>query len=176
MAASKADFTLTFRRLCDAAEDPGADRGVRDLFIDPTAYDDWADRWRARLGRETEAAPTRRAAMRAVNPAFIARNHRVEEAIAAAIERATTPRSRRSAACSRALTTTSRSSRHTRTRRPSIRGRTGPFAEPDPIGAVLEEGSDTSEPLPFSPWCTDSNERYTCSSSIGAPPLSWWAD
>ena len=86
MAASKADLTLTFRRLCDAAEDPGSDRGVRDLFIDPTAYDDWADRWRERLGRETEAAPTRRSAMRAVNPAFIPRNHRVEEAIAAAIE------------------------------------------------------------------------------------------
>ncbi len=86
MAASKADFTLTFRRLCDAAEDPGAERGVRDLFIDPTAFDDWAERWRSRLSRETDAAPTRRAAMRAVNPAFIARNHRVEDAIGAAIE------------------------------------------------------------------------------------------
>ncbi len=86
MAASKADFTLTFRRLCDAADDAAHDRGVRDLFIDPTAFDDWAERWRSRLGRETQAAPTRRAAMRAANPAFIARNHRVEEAIGAAIE------------------------------------------------------------------------------------------
>ena len=86
MAASKADFTLTFRRLCDAAAGPEQDRGVRDLFIDPTAFDDWAERWRSRLGRETEAAPTRRAAMRAVNPAYIARNHRVEDAIASAIE------------------------------------------------------------------------------------------
>ena len=86
MAASKADFTLAFRRLSDAAEDPGDDRGVRDLFIDPTAFDDWAERWRTRLGRETEAAPTRRAAMRAVNPAYIARNHRVEAAIGAAVE------------------------------------------------------------------------------------------
>ena len=32
MAAGKADFTLTFRRLCDAAQDPAHDRGVRDLF------------------------------------------------------------------------------------------------------------------------------------------------
>ncbi len=87
MAASKADFTLTFRGLCDAAEDRARDRDVRDLFIDPTSYDDWADRWRSRLAREIEAAPTRRAAMRAVNPAFIPRNHRVEDAIAAAIER-----------------------------------------------------------------------------------------
>ncbi len=87
MAASKADFTLTFRRLCDAAEDRERDRDVRDLFIDPTSYDDWADRWRSRLAREIETASTRRAAMRAVNPAFIPRNHRVEDAIAAAIER-----------------------------------------------------------------------------------------
>ena len=86
MAAGKADFTLTFRRLCDAADDPARDRDVRDLFIDPTAYDGWAERWRARLGRETEAAPRRRATMRAVNPAYVPRNHRVEEAIGAAVE------------------------------------------------------------------------------------------
>ena len=86
MAASKADFTLTFRRLCEAVDDPARDRDVRDLFIDPTAFDDWADRWRSRLGREIEAAPTRRAAMRSVNPAYVPRNHRVEDAIWAAVE------------------------------------------------------------------------------------------
>ncbi|WP_237480565.1 protein adenylyltransferase SelO [Lichenibacterium dinghuense] len=85
MAAGKADFTLTFRRLCDAAADPERDREVRDLFIDPTAYDDWAGRWRDRLGGEAMDGAARRAAMRAANPAFIPRNHRVEEAIAAAV-------------------------------------------------------------------------------------------
>ncbi len=85
MALGKADFTLTFRRLCDAAAGPEGDGAVRDLFIDPTAYDDWAARWRARLATETLGAGARRAAMRAVNPAFIPRNHRVEEAIAAAV-------------------------------------------------------------------------------------------
>ncbi len=85
MAAVKADFTLTFRRLCDAAADPARDRDVRDLFIDPTAYDDWAERWRSRLGDEPRDGSERRAAMRAVNPAYVPRNHRIEEAIAAAV-------------------------------------------------------------------------------------------
>ena len=83
MAANSADFTLTFRSLCDAAADPDADRGVRDLFLDPTAYDSWAVRWRQRLSGDPAA---RRAAMRAVNPAYIPRNHRVEAALSAAIQ------------------------------------------------------------------------------------------
>ncbi|RYB04699.1 protein adenylyltransferase SelO [Lichenibacterium ramalinae] len=87
MAAGRADFTLTFRRLGDAAADPARDQDVRDLFIDPTAYDGWAGSWRARLADEPGEGEARRAAMRAVNPALVPRNHRVEEAIAAAIER-----------------------------------------------------------------------------------------
>src|SRR5215212_6951296 len=39
MAENQADFTLTFRRLCDAAAGPDHDGAVRDLFVDPTAYD-----------------------------------------------------------------------------------------------------------------------------------------
>jgi len=85
MASGKADFTLTFRRLCDAAADAERDRDVRDLFIDPTAYDGWAERWRSRLAQEPRAGRECRAAMRAVNPAYIPRNHRVEEAIKAAV-------------------------------------------------------------------------------------------
>jgi serine/tyrosine/threonine adenylyltransferase len=85
MAANQADFTLTFRRLCDAAEAPGGDEGVRTLFADPGAYDAWAVGWRRRL--EEEPAPARAAAMRMVSPAFIPRNHMVEAALAAAIER-----------------------------------------------------------------------------------------
>jgi uncharacterized protein YdiU (UPF0061 family) len=85
MARDGADFTLTFRRLCDAAEGPAGDAAVRRLlFQDGGAYDTWAERWRARLAGETDPA----GAMRAVNPAFIPRNHLVESALAAAVERA----------------------------------------------------------------------------------------
>jgi uncharacterized protein YdiU (UPF0061 family) len=87
MSNNHADFTLTFRRLSDAAADPAADSEVRQLFEDPAAYDDWASRWRQRTGEEPQDPADRRIAMRAVNPAFIARNHRVEAVIEAAVNR-----------------------------------------------------------------------------------------
>jgi len=52
MAANKADFTLTFRRLCDAAERPEGDQAARTLFANPGAYDAWAIAWRKRLEQE----------------------------------------------------------------------------------------------------------------------------
>ena len=86
MHENAADFTLIFRRLCTAAADETADAEARGLFANPVAYDRWAVKWRQRLtvdGREPNA---RAKAMRAVNPAFIPRNHRVEQAIDAAID------------------------------------------------------------------------------------------
>ena len=88
MARNMADFTLTFRRLCDAAESPEGDAAVRALFSNPTDSDAWAVAWRARLAEEGGDANERAAAMRAVNPIYIPRNHLVEEAIAAAVDRA----------------------------------------------------------------------------------------
>ncbi len=92
MAANRADFTLTFRRLSEAVvADAAADEAVRELFLDPTAFDGWAVRWRERLSQEGQGeggrGEDRRAAMRAVNPAFIPRNHHVEAALEAAVER-----------------------------------------------------------------------------------------
>jgi serine/tyrosine/threonine adenylyltransferase len=85
MANNGADFTLTFRRLYDAAERPDGDASVRGLFSDPNAFDDWATKWRQRLAEEGERTNERQAAMRASNPLFIPRNHLVEEAISAAV-------------------------------------------------------------------------------------------
>ena len=86
MHENAADITLTFRRLCDAAADEKADANVRSLFADPGAYDGWAARWRSRLAVERLEPNARAQAMRHVNPAFIPRNHRVEQALSAAIE------------------------------------------------------------------------------------------
>jgi uncharacterized protein YdiU (UPF0061 family) len=88
MAANSADFTLTFRGLCDAAEHAGPERdtAVRRLFSEPAAFDAWTVRWRARLAAEERDPLERSAAMRQVNPAFIPRNHLVEEAIRAAVD------------------------------------------------------------------------------------------
>jgi serine/tyrosine/threonine adenylyltransferase len=95
MTDNGADFTLTFRRLSDAAADTtsgaagdeGGDDVVRKLFIDTAAIDAWLARWRQRLEQEPGDASARRDAMRAVNPAFIPRNHRVEAVIRAAEDR-----------------------------------------------------------------------------------------
>src|SRR5476649_1474883 len=54
MARNQADFTLTFRRLSDAASDPAHDQEARQLFTDPTAYDEWAARWRQRTRDEPQ--------------------------------------------------------------------------------------------------------------------------
>jgi len=84
MAANSADFTLTFRRLCDAAGDADRDEDLSRHFDDPSAFDEWAKRWRQRLSAEGGAPAERVAVMRRANPAFIPRNHLVEEAITAA--------------------------------------------------------------------------------------------
>jgi len=87
MAKNGADFTLTFRRLCDAVADPENNSAARMLFADPTAYDAWAVRWRRRLVEDTTDQDVRCAAMRSVNPAYIPRNHVVEAALDAAVAR-----------------------------------------------------------------------------------------
>jgi uncharacterized protein YdiU (UPF0061 family) len=87
MQANAADFTLTFRRLCDAAAGPEGDAGVRELFTDPAAYDTWAVEWRKRLEYEPASPFERAAQMRRTNPLFIPRNHLVEATLNAATER-----------------------------------------------------------------------------------------
>jgi uncharacterized protein YdiU (UPF0061 family) len=73
MHAARADFTNTFRALSEGRVVAGLEA--------------WTARWHARLAREQRAQDDALAAMRAVNPAVIARNHRVEDALAAAEER-----------------------------------------------------------------------------------------
>jgi uncharacterized protein YdiU (UPF0061 family) len=84
LAANRVDHTLFFRTLCRAAGDSSADADVAALFADPGAFAAWAQAWRSRLVLESAAPSEREAAMRRANPAFIPRNHRVEEAIDAA--------------------------------------------------------------------------------------------
>ena len=88
--AEQVDFTLGWRRLADAAA--GDEAPLRALFADPHAPDAWLARWRARCASESVRAAhgaaiaglERAEAMRSVSPNVIARNHRVEEALAAA--------------------------------------------------------------------------------------------
>lgn len=85
MANGKADFTLTFRALADAAEDPDKAAGLRALFNEADALDQWLPRWRQRLAKDGRTRVAIAAAMRTVSPVIIPRNHKVEAAIMAAV-------------------------------------------------------------------------------------------
>jgi len=89
LQAAAADYTLSFRALCDAVEEPGAatEGELHRSLGDAPGYADWLGRWQARLDGEPRSRRGRATAMRAVNPLFIPRNHLVEEALAAALER-----------------------------------------------------------------------------------------
>ncbi len=71
------DTTEAFRALSAVVRGDAAP--ARDLFLDREAFDAWAGRWAAaRTGEPAEVA----AAMDAVNPVYLPRNHLVEEALA----------------------------------------------------------------------------------------------
>ena len=78
MAAARADFTISFRRLSRFSEAPDA---VRDLFMDRAAFDAWALRYQHRLAADERIDAERQQAMLAVNPAVVLRNHLAEGAI-----------------------------------------------------------------------------------------------
>ena len=81
MHAAKADFTNTFGELetLGATEaGPGSESGSAKEF------EAWRERWRARLARQSQTAEEVGRLRRANCPAVIPRNHRVEEALAAA--------------------------------------------------------------------------------------------
>ncbi|NTV94297.1 MAG: YdiU family protein [Thiobacillus sp.] len=89
--AQQVDFTLAWRRLADAAE--GNEAPLRALFAAQPGLDRWLQRWRERCAAEAAgpasisgqgAAAARAGRMRRANPWLIPRNHRVEEALAAA--------------------------------------------------------------------------------------------
>ncbi|MEW6707124.1 MAG: protein adenylyltransferase SelO [Pseudomonadota bacterium] len=85
MAADRADFTITFRRLARFASAEGADNsGVRDLFLDRDAFDAWGRRYAQRLRREGSVDAERSERMNRTNPKFVLRNHLAEQAIRAA--------------------------------------------------------------------------------------------
>jgi uncharacterized protein YdiU (UPF0061 family) len=87
LSKSQADFTLAFRRLGEASDDPEA-AALRAVIGRTDFYEAWIARWRERLSREPQNGSARRTAMLSVNPAFIPRNHRIEAMIDAAVNQA----------------------------------------------------------------------------------------
>lgn len=83
MQRGGADYTHTFRDLSShsAIEAPGR---VQSRSMDP-AFAAWHARWSERLGRQHGGLDEAVSRMRAANPAVIPRNHRVEQALDAAV-------------------------------------------------------------------------------------------
>ena len=78
----KVDYTSFFRALSGVLRDDPT--WAQSLFALQVPFDEWAERWRERLA--SEAADLAEAAdlMDRVSPVYVARNHKVEEALAAA--------------------------------------------------------------------------------------------
>ncbi len=84
LARSRADFTRAWRALASAAA--GDDGPVQAAVGGGETLAEWLARWRARLALDTHATDpaAATAALCVANPRVIPRNHRVEEALAAA--------------------------------------------------------------------------------------------
>ena len=76
LRTQRVDYTQAFRAL--SAHVRGDASEARVLFSEPELFDLWAERWRPHVVPEAADAMDR------VNPVYIARNHRVEEALDAA--------------------------------------------------------------------------------------------
>ncbi len=86
MKESGTDYTLTFRRLSELAGPQGPIEGdsVADIFDLPASFAPWQEKWQRALEQQPASPAERQKQMLALNPAYIARNHLVEEVIRAA--------------------------------------------------------------------------------------------
>ena len=78
MQSAKADFTKTF-------DDLSTGNQHDDLYRDEQ-FQSWHSRWQGRVEREQSVSLSNFELMRTVNPSVIPRNHRVEEALSAAVD------------------------------------------------------------------------------------------
>lgn len=81
MAGQQVDFTQLFRSLSQVVLGDAA--SARMLFVDDTKFADWLAQWQTRTASEAVLPAVRAQAMNWVNPIYIPRNHKVEEAIQA---------------------------------------------------------------------------------------------
>lgn len=78
MQKYRADYTNTFRQLTTG-------RLAESTLFQESEFVQWHDRWQSRLSRQQQTKESSIALMENNNPVLIPRNHRVEEALEAAI-------------------------------------------------------------------------------------------
>ncbi|WP_421983278.1 protein adenylyltransferase SelO [Roseibium sp.] len=82
MQEHRIDYTRFFRKLSDAAA--GDTQKVLGLFPEENGLEAWLSRWQQRLDVEAGNPADTRKRMNSVNPVYIPRNHKVEEALVSA--------------------------------------------------------------------------------------------
>lgn len=89
LEANGVDYTNFFRRLGNFKTADGARQDeLRDMFLEPAAFDAWATRYRVRLLAESNADDAeRKSRMDRVNPKYVLRNYLAQQAISAATGR-----------------------------------------------------------------------------------------
>lgn len=80
MKNHEADYTNTFRAL-------SSDINEKSGLFSAAEFSEWHQRWQERAGRQEESKASSYQLMQDNNPAVIPRNHRVEEALSAAVDR-----------------------------------------------------------------------------------------
>ena len=83
MEEEKADFTNSFRLLSKALI--GDTQSIRKLFNNSRRFDGWIMIWQERISQEGVAEEKIASSMDKVNPMYIPRNHKVEEALEASV-------------------------------------------------------------------------------------------
>jgi uncharacterized protein YdiU (UPF0061 family) len=83
MKSNKVDFTLCFRYLSKALV--GEIRSIKKLFKNDAAFDNWMTLWKERISQESISDKKIASSMNSVNPMYIPRNHKLEEALDAAV-------------------------------------------------------------------------------------------
>ncbi|PYZ94693.1 hypothetical protein CR194_03950 [Salipaludibacillus keqinensis] len=80
MKKHEADYTNTFRALT-------FDKAEETVLFGTAEFEHWQTRWQTRRARQEKSTESSNQLMKESNPAVIPRNHRVEEALEAAVER-----------------------------------------------------------------------------------------
>lgn len=82
MDDNKTDYPIFFRKLSDVQSTATTPEHVlRDLFVQREAFDQWCERYRARLRHENSLDAQRKANMDKVNPKYVLRNYLAQVAI-----------------------------------------------------------------------------------------------
>ena len=81
LQTNKVDYTIFFRSLSQYSD---ANQSIRDQFVDRGGFDQWAQKYSARLAKQSISDAQRQKKMNAINPKYVLRNYMAQAAIEAA--------------------------------------------------------------------------------------------